>query len=248
MPESRYIEKKLPVSPFASARSTAARDERSGTPGEPEGARTDEGQAQLAKFVPYLTKKCGLEIRGRVLEIGAGAAWFSAEISKLPKVVEIVATDFSTRLLQEHAPRTFKRLRANEAKITRMPADFYRLDFPANHFDFVVCSALLNHGVNVPQVLREARRVLKPGGQFIAIREPVKPLVKSRRGRPPLTPGQSKPFYSLAEYQDFFAGAGLELTVKRVNLSSGFKYYFNQVVNGLTHFRCALVGTKRGKA
>ena len=34
---------------------------------------------------------------------------------------------------------------------------------------------------------------------------------------------------------------------KRVNLSSGFKYYVNAMVNGLTHARYAFVGTKRSK-
>src|SRR6185295_9862786 len=89
----------------------------------------------LPKFVPFLTKKCGLEFRGRILEIGARTCWLSAEISKLPKVVEVIATDFSPKLLKERAPRIFKLLDANTAKITRMPADFHQLDFAKDHFD-----------------------------------------------------------------------------------------------------------------
>jgi ubiquinone/menaquinone biosynthesis C-methylase UbiE len=247
MPESRYIAKKLNPVPYGGESKAGLPELPPGRPPEFAARWTARSRAHLSKFVPYLTKRCGLEIRGRVLEIGAGIAWFSAEISKLPAVVEVVATDVSARRLQEEAPQMFKLLGAREAKITRMPADFYRLDFPDNHFDFVVCSALLNHGVNVPQVLREARRVLKSGGRFIAIREPVKPLVKSARTPKSIVSDRSKPFYSLDEYKQFFTAAGLDLGVKRVNLSSGFKYYFNQIVNGLTHVRCALVGTKVGK-
>jgi hypothetical protein len=54
-------------------------------------------------------------------------------------------------------------------------------------------------------------------------------------------------FYTLGEYKEFFALAGFELEAKRVNLSGGLKYYFNKVVNGLTHARYAFLATKRGK-
>ena len=130
------------------------------------------------KFLPLLAGRCHLRFHGRVLEIGAGAAWFSAELSKLPDVREVIATDFSPQLLKEHAPCIFAMLGADGSKITRMPADFHALDFPAGHFDFVVCSAVLHHAVDMVRLLREARRVLKPGGAFVAIREPVWPLVR----------------------------------------------------------------------
>ncbi len=203
-------------------------------------------QADFPKFIPFLTQQCGLEFRGRILEIGAGAAWFSAELSKLPQVVEITATDASARLLKQSAPKAFKLLRAHAAKITRMPADFGKLDFPANHFDAVVCADALHRAVNMLRVLREVRRVLKPGGKFVAIREPVRPLVRFRspsprimRSGPPASAGLTR-----TDYQDLFTHAGLKLEIKRVTLSRGFKYYFDKVVNGLTHARYAFVGTK----
>jgi len=203
-------------------------------------------QNDFPKFIPFLTQKCGLEFRGRVLEIGAGSAWFSAELSKLPPVVEITATDVSARLLKQQAPKVFKVLQAHTAKITRMAADFGRLDFPANHFDAVVCADALNRAVNMLRVLREVRRVLKPGGKFVAIREPVRPLVRFRsaprrtaRIGPPANPGLTR-----VDYHELFTLAGLKLEIKQVTLSSGCKYYFDKMVNGLTHARYALVGTK----
>src|SRR5690348_17174686 len=204
----------------------------------------------LSRFVPFLLKKCGVEFRGRVLEIGAGGAWLSAELSKVPAVVEVVTTDFSPRLLQEQAPRVFKLLKAHGGKITRTPGDFHKLDFPSNYFDFVVGSAVLQHATNVVQVLREVKRVLKPGGRFVAIREPVWPLVKiksrSKMVSKLVTTGINERFHNLADYKEFFRQAALPLEVKRVNVASGFKYYFNAVVNGFTHARYAFIGTKRG--
>lgn len=202
------------------------------------------------KYLPFLREHCGLEFSGRILEIGAGGAWLSAELSKLPRVVEVVAMDSWPKLLQEAAPKVFALLNAKAAKITRMPGDFHRLDFAGNHFDFVVSSAVLHHAANIVQVLREAKRVLKPGGQFVAIREPVWPLVKIKSRAKMLeklvATGVNERFYTLADYKEFFRQASLPMEVKRVNLAQGFKYYVNELVNGLTHARYAFVGTKRG--
>jgi len=251
--ESKYIEKKDYLSRYSHERTVAMRESP---------ARLAAGfgnqaeclslvQEHLPKFIPFLTHKCGLDFRGRVLEIGAGVAWLSAELSKLPKVVEVIATDFSPKLLREHAPKVFKLLKANVAKITRMPGDFHKLDFPANHFDAVVCSGVLYDAANIVQVLREAKRVLKPGGKFVAIREPVWPLVKIKSRARMISrlveTGVNERFYSLADYKEYFKQAGLPLEVKRVNVSTGFKYYVNAVVNGLTHARYAFIGTKRGR-
>ncbi len=133
-----------------------------------------------------------------------------------------------------------------------MPGDFHKLDFPDNHFDFVVCSAVLHHAANIVQVLREAKRVLKPGGRFVAVREPVWPLVKMKSRAKMLArlvaTGVNEHFYALADYKEFFKQAALPLEVKRVNLARGFKYYVNKVVNGLTHARYAFIGIKRGRS
>lgn len=251
--ESKYIDKKDYLSTYSHARMLAWRESGGRLKGEPadpeEWLRTLK--EELPRFIPFLTDTCGIEFRGRILEIGAGGAWLSAEISKLPKVVEIVTTDISPKLLKEEAPRVFKLLQANTAKITRMPADFHRLDFPDNYFDYVVCSAVLQHAANVVQVLREAKRVLKPGGRFVAIREPIWPLVKlksrSKMVEKLVTTGINERFYTLSHFEEFFRQAALPLEVKRVNLSSGLKYYVEQVVNGITHARYAFVGAKLGR-
>lgn len=253
--DSKYVEKKGFLSRYSHERMVVLRESRSepvhefGTEEEWSRCLKDD----LTRFVPFLMKKCGLEFCGRVLEIGAGGAWLSAEISKLPRVVEVVTTDFSPKLLQEQAPKVFKLLKAHGGKITRTPGDFHKLDFPSNHFDFVVASAVLQHATNVVQVLREAKRVLKPGGKFVAIREPVWPLVKlksrAKNAAAKAGPGGLRlHHYTLRHYKEFFKQAALPLEVKRVNLSSGFKYYLDKMVNGLTHASYAFIGSKRGKS
>ena len=223
----------------ASAKTTAARESNRAA-GETELLRKITGH--YPKYVAFLRDNLGLEFRGRILELGAGAAWFSAELSKLPKVVEMVATDFTAGGLQQHAPHVFKTLRAHEAKISRRPASPHRLNFPDRHFDFVVCAGVLHDAMNLLVLLREIRRVLKPGGQLVAVREPVKSLVS--RG----TPRLKQPLYSRADYEDVFERAGFTLTMRRISLATGLKYYFDKVVNGLTHARYVFIATRNEKA
>ena len=105
--ESKYVEKKieLPATLIEKAEASHPGDEFAS-----EAAWLRRVRDDFPKFVPFLTKRCGLEIRGRVLEIGAGAGWLSAELSKLPQVVEITTTDVSARLLKTDAPKVFKLL------------------------------------------------------------------------------------------------------------------------------------------
>ena len=231
MTESKYIESKKYLERYGGERAlalrqTGARRLASGAGDEQEWLRS--ATEDFPKFIPFLTAKCGLKFRGRILEIGAGGAWLSAELSKLPNVVEIVAIDFAPALLKERAPKVFKLLHANTSKIVRMPGDFHNLPFPKDHFDFVVCSSVLHYADNIVQALREAKRVLKPGGQLVALREPVWPLVKLRSRSKMIAKlvatGVNDRFYTLSDYKEFFKQAGLPLDVERVNISTGFKY------------------------
>jgi ubiquinone/menaquinone biosynthesis C-methylase UbiE len=247
--ESKYVERKNYLSRYVHATVLASREaqlRKAALAGRTETEWLKMLKEELPKFIPFLTEKCGLEFRGRVLEIGAGGAWLSAELSKLPGVVEVVATDILPDTLKEQAPKIFKLLKANCAKIIRTPADFHDLKFPDNHFDFVVCSAGLRHAANMVQVLREAKRVLKPGGKFVAIREPVAPRVQlpSREKAEEEAQG-SGPFYTLPHYRELFAQAALPVEVKRVNLSSGFRFLVDEMVNGITDARYAFIGSKR---
>jgi ubiquinone/menaquinone biosynthesis C-methylase UbiE len=243
--ESKYFERKNYLSRYVHATVLAGREaafRKAALGGRSEREWLRMLQEELPKFVPFLRGKCGLEFRGRVLEIGAGGAWLSAELSKLPGVVEVTATDVVPVILKEQAPKVFKLLKANTAKIIRTPADFHKLGFPDDYFDFVVCSGGLRHAANMVQVLREAKRVLKPGGKFVAIREPVAPRVQLSRQAEAEGEG---PLYTLSHYRELFAQASLPVEVKRVNLSSGFQFLVDEVINGITDARYAFIGSKR---
>lgn len=247
MKESRYVDKKGYLSRYVH---TLAVRRLEGKPESEFGSEAEwlrRVRDEFPGFIPFLRRKCGVDFRGRVLEIGAGSAWFSAVLSKLPNVVEITGVDLSPRVLKEQAPKIFRLLQANTAKITRMPGDFHKLDFPANHFDFVVCSAALHRAVNMVQALREVKRVLKPGGQFVSIREPVLPLVnlKSRRRKGGAVDEGGHRRFTVGEYREFFKQAAFPMRVEQVSLARGFRYYVDRMVNGLTQAQYAFIATKR---
>ena len=125
----------------------------------------------------------GVPMRGRVLELGAGNFWLSTYLSAQPEVEEVVGVELSaSRLLafRELVMELFEG--ADRNKIRYAVGDMHRLNCPDNSFDAVTCDAVLHHADNLVSVLREAWRVLRPGGWFVALREP---SISRLRPRPP---------------------------------------------------------------
>ena len=240
--ESRFIERKSVTARFAAGQRQVA---EAAAPAPPDAKQLKEIQAHCKRIAQALAGKCGVEFRGRILEIGAGGAWLSAELSKLPRVVEIVATDFKAEALREEAPRVFAWLNARAAKITRTPMDAHHLDFPKSHFDVVIAVGALQHGLNLPLLLKECCRVLKPGGSLIAVREPVQPLAKGKAGSRRSAAESS--VHTVAEYEALFARAGFTVKVRDLKLAGRWRYHYDRLVKGVLHARYAIVGTKSSR-
>jgi SAM-dependent methyltransferase len=222
---------------------------KSGENPQDTGAASAAGQRrQAAELVPYLARRMGTPFRGRILEIGTDPGWLSGELSKLPGVVEIIVLDKAVSRGKAAPPAAKHAAASIESKIFRRSGVLQALKFPDDHFDFVVCAAVLNRTVNMVSMLREVRRVLKPGGRFVAVREPVSPFLPLRSSKSPSDRTRDgRLIYSLEDYARFFTAAGLLAEFKRVNLGSGMKYFFDQVFNGLTHARYALIASKSAR-
>ncbi|HII14820.1 MAG TPA: class I SAM-dependent methyltransferase [Nanoarchaeota archaeon] len=174
-------------------------------------AKQSDGRLE---YLPWL-KKNGWVPYGRVLELGAGSCWFSSQISREKGVKNVFSLEFSEYLLTQIAPRIMGHYGADTKKITRVLGDFNHLEFPGHYFDYVVFDAAMHHATDLPNVLKEAVRVLKKGGRIIAIREPViPPLMPWKRftfGREDKQYGITENIYSLSQWGKFFADAGLRL-------------------------------------
>jgi hypothetical protein len=120
----------------------------------------------------------------RILDAGAGAGEVSQRLAE--RGAKVWAVEMNLFELH-HDPRwmAFTELEGRtyyemlrgvpilEPKFERVIADIDYLPFPDGSFDYVVCRAVAHHLHNLPRFFREANRVLRPGGQFILLSEPL---------------------------------------------------------------------------
>jgi ubiquinone/menaquinone biosynthesis C-methylase UbiE len=99
---------------------------------------------------------------GRVLDAATGEGGFIRVLHKyLISYTEIVGIDSSGRMI-----KTAQRKNKNQ-KVHFVQMNAEQIGFNEASFDTVSIAVSLHHLENVPQVLGEMKRVLKPGGMFI---------------------------------------------------------------------------------
>jgi ubiquinone/menaquinone biosynthesis C-methylase UbiE len=119
------------------------------------------GQLRAERRAQLLAAHAELGPGKKALEIGCGTGLFTEKLAA--SGANLTAVDLSEELLAQARER-----RIALATITR--ADAHHLSFSDASFDAVIGSSILHH-LDMPQALREAYRVLKPGGK-IAFAEP----------------------------------------------------------------------------
>jgi SAM-dependent methyltransferase len=115
-----------------------------------------------------------------ILEIGCGTGAFAARLAAQHPHASLLATDQSPRLVQLTAARGV------EARV----ADATDLPFADGSFDLVAAMWMLYHVPDLHRTLAEVRRVLRPGGRFLAVTngdEHVADLRREAGGAPALT-------------------------------------------------------------
>jgi ubiquinone/menaquinone biosynthesis C-methylase UbiE len=97
---------------------------------------------------------------GDVLEIGGGGGGMAAQLLRHDPAIRLTLTDLDPAMTR----RAERRL-AGRAAVTA--ADATRLPFPDGTFDVVLSFLMLHHVVQWEDAVREAARVLRPGGHFV---------------------------------------------------------------------------------
>lgn len=129
----------------------------------------DRAEAYLASAVhaggqdlQQLAERLSQAPAARLLDLGCGAG--HASFVAAQHVSEVVAYDLSERMLevvkQTSAERGYDRLSTRQGYAEQLP-------FADGEFDVVISRYSAHHWHDVGSALREARRVLKPGGSVI---------------------------------------------------------------------------------
>jgi ubiquinone/menaquinone biosynthesis C-methylase UbiE len=182
----------------------------------------------------------------RVLDLGAGSCTTSFVLSQEAFVGEVAAADISAARLETMSRETHKLVGGDQSKLSFHEIDFNRpLPFGDDEFDIVVMDAALHHSRNIWDTLTEIRRVLKPGGLFVAQREaytsPLTNRITFRRllASPEVAAGVSENAYLPSQYDYYLRANGFEPRFLPVYDSLKFKLLF--FLNGIVFSKYNIV-------
>jgi MPBQ/MSBQ methyltransferase len=114
-------------------------------------AASDRLVEKLLEFLP--------ERRGTILDVACGQGASTRYLTKFFKPRRITGIGI--------VPRQIARARANARRCRFAVMDATELDFPAGHFDVVICVEAAFHFKTRARFFSEAARVLKPGGHLL---------------------------------------------------------------------------------
>ncbi len=150
----------------------------------------------------------------RVLDVATGGGHTALALA--PHVGEVVATDITAEMLAAAERFIHERGAGN---VTFREADATALPFADAEFDLVTCRIAPHHFPDCAAFVREAARVLRPGGLAAVIDNIVPPDLLAARHINAIETLRDPSHvwaYSQADWLDFFAAAGLTVTHQEV--------------------------------
>lgn len=117
------------------------------------------GRRRAARRAGMYVEHARLSPGRRALELGCGTGLFLGQVAR--SAATLVGVDLSPDLLARARARL-----GGQANVYLARVDAHRLPFPDASFDAVYGSSILHH-LDLEPALREAKRVLRPGGSVV---------------------------------------------------------------------------------
>ncbi len=96
------------------------------------------------------------------LELGCGSGWLSLAMAQ--RGAQVTGLDISEKALQI-AREYYASIQSEvSGSVTYQAADLNTLELPLEQYDVIAVKGTLHHLVNLPQVIEQMQRALKPGG------------------------------------------------------------------------------------
>ncbi len=114
----------------------------------------------------YLFKKRTFDLRGarRIVDMGCGAGQLAQHLLKYADPeAEIFCCDLATQMLR----RARRRLKSPRPRF--VSSDLYQMPFADASIDCITCGYVLEHLPEAADGLREASRILRPGGRMLLL-------------------------------------------------------------------------------
>lgn len=186
------------------------------------------------------------EVRGHILDVGAGVAWTSALLSKLGQVDSVTAMDYSEHRLFQIAPIVFEQLDGDISKFKPIIGDFSAFDFAIlqqGKFDIVLFCQSLYMFPFLDEVLAKVSKLLVPDGMIMVVCERITPelpffsinsfkrqLKRLLRRRTDLSGNH---YYEDKEYRNAIVNAGFKYHIQLLEYPV---YLKSNLINGGNHF------------
>ncbi|MEX2671557.1 MAG: methyltransferase domain-containing protein [Phycisphaeraceae bacterium] len=138
-----------------------------------------EGNAAFVERVVQLGGERIGEAEGWVLDLGTGPGDIPLMLCERIKGLKVLGVDASWEMLRLAQQRRHAAPPSLAKRMLFQLADVKALPLLAGNFDAVICNTILHHIPEPQQLLREAARVLRPGG-LLLIRDLFRPESQER--------------------------------------------------------------------